>query len=127
MAKRRTVSLAPYRAQAQVIQLAPPRRRTSIRRVKHRRRRSSSAGGGSAKNVMLGLAIGGAALGFIEKSSFAASLPTLPVIGRTGSIALGIYFFNKNKPGLVRDIGCAAAVLAGYQLGHDGKISGEDG
>jgi hypothetical protein len=74
---------------------------------------------------MLGTtALGGAALGFIEKQW--PNAPTVPYIGRAGTIALGCWFFGgKSKPGLLRDIAIAGAVVAGYELGKFGKISGD--
>lgn len=75
---------------------------------------------------MFALGLGGAALGYIEKTF--PSIPTLPVIGRKGTIALACYYFSKGKGGhgLVRDIAIAASSIAGYELGSTGKISGHD-
>jgi hypothetical protein len=76
------------------------------------------------KNLM-GVAIGALALGFIEKQAF--NLPTLPVIGKKGTLAVGAYFLGgKNKPGLMRDICVAATVLAAHEFGEKGSISGDD-
>lgn len=74
---------------------------------------------------MIGSAIGGAALGFIEKSF--PNLPTVPLIGRKGTIAIACYMLHKRGTGggILRDVAIAAAVLAGYELGRDGKISGD--
>lgn len=69
-------------------------------------------------------AIGGAAFGFISKQ-FGDKLPTLPLLGRSGTIALAAYWFGKGKGGLVRDIAISAAVIAGYEIGTTGHISGE--
>lgn len=72
-----------------------------------------------------GTALGGAALGFIEKQW--PNAPTLPIIGRAGTIALAAYYFGgKQKPGLMRDIALSGAAVAGYELGKTGKISGDD-
>jgi len=73
-------------------------------------------------NQLIGHALGGAAFGLIEKTF--PTLPTLPVLGRAGTIALGCYFLGGTKPGLMRDIACAAAAIAGYELGNTNKISG---
>ena len=71
-----------------------------------------------------GTALGGAALGFVEKQW--PNAPTLPLLGRAGTIALAAYFFGgKSKPGLMRDIAIAGAVVAGYELGKTGKIAGD--
>lgn len=74
---------------------------------------------------MFSAAIGGAALGFIDKSL--PQLPTIPMLGRAGTIALGAYFFSRGKSGsgLIRDIALAASAVAGYQLGNQGHVSGD--
>lgn len=76
---------------------------------------------------MLGAAIGGAVFGFIEKTF--PTLPTLPILGRAGTVAVAGYFLAKRGGmggSIVRDTAMAAAVIAGYELGKDGKISGDD-
>lgn len=130
MAKRREnssmVSYQPaYRPPAPVIRIAAPRA-IQTRAPKRRTRARIGGGGTSLKNRMIAGAIGGAALGFIEKSGFAANLPTIPLIGRKGTIALAAYYLGGQKPGILQDIALAAAILAGNELGRDGKISGED-
>lgn len=78
---------------------------------------------------MIGAGIGGAAYGFIEKQ-WGAKIPTVPILGRAGTVAIACHFARKQggmfSSQLVRDIGMAAAVIAGYQLGSTGKISGDD-
>lgn len=73
---------------------------------------------------MVKVALGGAAIGMIEKSG--VNIPTVPMLGRVGSIAIAAYFFGGKKPGLLQDIALAGATLAGYELAKDGKISGDD-
>jgi len=131
MAKRRKtasiVSYSPpaYRAPAPVIRIAAPRA-IQTRAPKRRTRSRSGGGGKSLQNRMIGSAIGGFAVGFIEKSSFAAALPTIPIIGRKGTIAIAAYFFGGQRPGLLQDIAMAAAVLAGNELARDGRITGDE-
>ncbi len=78
---------------------------------------------------MIGAAVGGAVFGFIEKQ-WGAQIPTIPMIGRAGTVAVICHFMRKSggfgSSPMVRDVGMAAAVIAGYQLGSTGKISGED-
>jgi len=74
--------------------------------------------------MVMKVALGGAAFGLIEKMG--PTLPTLPVVGRAGTVAIAAYFFGGKKAGLARDICLAAATLAAYQLMHDGKIAGDD-
>lgn len=71
------------------------------------------------------VALGGAAFALIEKMG--PTIPTLPILGRAGSVAVAAYFFGgKSKAGIARDICLAASTLAAYQLMHDGKIAGDD-
>lgn len=125
MARRRTAT----RSRAIVLRApsAPNVIRVSAPRPakRHHRRRHGGGGGHSGVNALMSIALGGAAYGFIEKS-FGASIPTIPILGRAGTIAIGMHFLNKGRgSGLIRDIGIAAAVIAGYQLGSLGKISGD--
>lgn len=70
---------------------------------------------------MIGTAIGGVLYGFVEKSF--PTMPTLPLIGKSGTVALACYFLGGNNR-MIQDIGVAAAAIAGYSLGKEGKISG---
>lgn len=72
---------------------------------------------------LFNVAIGGAVLGFIEKSF--PTLPTLPLIGRAGTIALAAHYLGKGHP-ILQDAALAGAAVAGYELGKDGKVSGDD-
>jgi hypothetical protein len=123
---------------AQVIRVAAPRRRRTTamvvagpRKVVHHRRRSSAAGGSGGPltpNRMLGLGLGGLIFGYIEKT-WGDKIPTIPVIGRSGTIAALAYFASKQggfgHAGIVKDVGMAAAVITGYSFGKTGKVSGD--
>lgn len=52
-------------------------------------------------------------------------LPTVPLLGRSGTVAAAIYFIKPSSP-LLQDIGVAAAAIAGHSLGNTGTISGDD-
>jgi len=77
---------------------------------------------------MLGAGLGGAILGFVETKF--PTLPTVPLLGRSGTVALAAYLLNKQGMGggggIMRDVALAGAVVAGYELGKEGKIAGED-
>ncbi len=75
---------------------------------------------------LLGIALGGAIFGFAEKT-FGASIPQIPVLGRKGAITLAAYFMARNHMGgrLVRDVAISGASICGYELGKDGKVSGD--
>ncbi len=73
------------------------------------------------QNRMIGHAVGGFAVGFLEKSF--PTLPSLPIVGKKGAIAIGAYLLRNQSPILV-DVALAAAAISGYQLGSSGVISG---
>lgn len=77
---------------------------------------------------MIGAGIGGAVFGFIEKE-WGPKIPTIPILGRAGTVAVICHFMRKQGGAmggtLVRDVGMAAAVIAGYQMGSTGKITGD--
>jgi len=135
MAKRRKAQTTIVR-QVPVLSRGPApviRVQTSTPRApKAKRRRSRGRGksgshGGLSFNHMAATAFGGFAMGFINKSF--PSLPTLPIIGRSGTIALGAWFLAKHMgggtSGLLRDVAMAGAAVAGFELGTTGKVSGD--
>lgn len=70
--------------------------------------------------------LGGAAVSFLQKQF--PNLPSVPVVGKKGTIAIGSYFLAKRGGSLAhiaRDVCVAAAVLAGEELGRTGAISGD--
>jgi hypothetical protein len=72
---------------------------------------------------MIGHAVGGFAVGFIEKSF--PNLPSLPIVGKKGAIAIGAYLLRGQSPILV-DVALSAAAISGYQLGSTGTVTGDD-
>jgi len=122
----RIIKVPAARAAAPVIKVSAPRAPAKRRAP---RRRSGGGGhhsGGLNGRTMAGAALGGAALGFLEKQF--PTLPTIPLIGRKGTIAVIAYFVAKKGGSLAhiaRDVGIAAAAISGYELGGTGKISGD--
>jgi len=131
----RSKTMAGKTKAAQIIRYSPPRTAAPIiirsapraaPKKKHHRKKSHS-GGAVTQQSLISLALGGAVFGFIEKS-FGAQLPTLPIVGRAGSITIAAFFMAKGKAsGIMADVARAGAVLSGYQVGSTGKISGVDG
>jgi len=113
----------PVRAPAPIIRIAAPR----AIQPKKRHHRRSSVGGGITGKTIIAAGIGGAVLGFLEKTF--PTMPTVPVLGRAGTIALGAYFLSRRGGvgggQIMRDVALAGAVLAGYQLGKVGKVAGD--
>lgn len=80
---------------------------------------------GAASGSPIADAIGGALFGFAVKSGWVQKLPAIPLIGRTGTAAVLLHYWGKNGGGeIVRRSARAAAVIAGYQLGSTGTITG---
>lgn len=74
------------------------------------------------------VAAGGLVLGLVEKSGIADSLPTIPLLGKTGTLAAALYAWSRwggGKSRLWRDLAAGATAVAAYQLGKEGSISGE--
>jgi hypothetical protein len=133
MAKRKTATqsraiVVRERSPAPIIKVSAPRAAP----VKKGKRRRSHGGGhsrsiGSATGAMSAtksgsLALGGFIYGYIEKN--VPQVPTLPLIGKSGAIALIAYFMGGKNPGIIADIGNAASVIAGYSFGSTGRVSG---
>lgn len=53
------------------------------------------------------------------------NMPRVPGIGRSGTVALAVYFL-KPKSALLQDLGVAAAAIAGYSFGESGTVSGDE-
>lgn len=125
----RTIYTPAPRPAPQTIKVSMPRAMSAPAKRKGGKRRAGAKHGTGALTMQHMLAFGGAgaALGFIE-DKFGSSLPSIPVVGKKGALAILAYFAAKNGMGggIARDIAVAAAAVAGYQLGKEGKISGDD-
>lgn len=112
---------------------APPARRSSGGGGVRRRRRSGrrrgrgghsfSGGGGNIDKRIQHTALGGLAYGLLVKNW--PNMPRLPGIGRSGTVALAVYFL-KPRSQLLQDLGVAAAAIAGYSFGETGSVSGDE-
>lgn len=110
------------RAPAPIIKVTAPR--AAPKAKKHHRRRHSGASGGLTIQHLVAAGIGGYALGFIKKTF--TTLPSIPVLGTTGTIALGAYLLrNQLRTPIVRDVAMAAAAVAGNTLATTGSIQGD--
>lgn len=131
MAKAKT-RRAPSGSTIVVAPSAPVRRRSSsgIRRRKSsgkRRYRGNVGGGGGFLNGdRVGAIIGGFLLGMLDKNGTA--LPTVPFLGRAGTLGVGLYFAGKQfRMPIMVHASTAALAIASYQLGTTGKIAGVEG
>jgi hypothetical protein len=129
MARRRTATRTATRAGGEivVVNAAQPLARRSggggrRRRRSAPKRRGKSGNGGSIEKRLQNTALGGLAFGLLVKNF--PNLPTLPGVGRSGTVALAIYFLKpKNK--LLQDLGVASAAIAGYTFGETGTVAGD--
>lgn len=127
-ATRSTSVTRIVKAPAPIIRVSAPRASKPARR---RSRRSRSGGGtsvgGIISNESIQMAIGGALYGYAVKSGLVAKLPAIPVLGRTGTAAILLDYWSRHGGGQIAHRAArAAAAIAGYQLGHEGQISGDE-
>lgn len=98
------------------------RRRSGGGGRRRTRRRSSSKGAGGIQSRLQRTAIGGLGYGLLVKH--VPQLPRIPGIGRSGTVALAVYFLKPSSQ-LLQDIGIAAAAIAGASFGESGVVSGD--
>jgi hypothetical protein len=135
MAARRRTTTTARGSEIVVVNAGPPARASSggaIRRRRSsggggkRRRRRGGGGGGSERSIQTRLqnvALGGFGYGLLIKH-FGSQLPRLPVLGRSGTVALAVWFL-KPKSKWIQDVGIAAAAIAGASFGETGTVSGD--
>lgn len=115
-------SVQLVRAPAPVVRIQAPRPLAAPKRKARSRGKASSKVSASAVVPCL---VGGAVLGMVEKSG--VNIPTIPVLGRAGTLAVLAYFWSRNGGGAIAaQVACAAASVAGYQLAKSGKVEGDD-
>jgi hypothetical protein len=106
-------------------------RTTKVVKHKGKHRRHHHGGGlslgGLFSKQRMGIVAGALAFGFLEKQAMFQSLPSLPMIGKSGTIGLGAYLLsNGGRNKLADDIATAALVIAAHELGSTGTIVGQD-
>ena len=108
----------------ETINIQMPRQRavTTTKSKKGRKgHRVGSGGDNSMTNVLLYPAGAGLILAYIEKNS--VNVPTIPMLGRAGSLAIAAWWFRKHHKALVK-LASGFAAIAAYQWEHDGQIAG---
>jgi len=96
------------------------------------RRRSGGGGGGGAfglgaGSTIVAMGLAAAVIGLAENAGLLGKLPSVPLVGKKGLLAIGAYYYSRHGGGkLARDVALAAAALSGYELGKLGSISGDD-
>lgn len=105
-------------------------RQTKIVKAKHKRhhRHGGGVGGGLLNKTRLGIVIGAFAVGLLEKQAVFTSLPSLPLLGKTGTIGVAAYLLSGGGRNRLADEVCTAAfTLAAYQLASTGTVVGAEG
>jgi hypothetical protein len=93
----------------------------------HRHHGGGLSLGGLFSKQRMGIVAGALAFGFLEKQAMFQSLPSLPMIGKSGTIGLGAYLLsNGGRNKLADDIATAALVIAAHELGSTGTIVGDN-
>jgi hypothetical protein len=130
--RRRTAQRTSSGSEIVVVNAAPVARRSSGGGVRRRRSRGrkrsrssggSNGGGGNIQRRIQGVALGGLGYGLLIKNF--PTLPRLPGVGRSGTVALAVYFLKPTNR-ILQDIGIAAAAIAGASFGETGTVSGDD-
>lgn len=104
-----------------------PRAPTHLPKPKAKRRPGHARSGGDGGSITQ-FALGGAALALVEKSGI--DLPTIPLLGKKGTLGVVAWFIGKNSSGQTRRLALTVSkvvtAMAVYELVKDGKISGDD-
>jgi len=112
-AKARTSAIRIVKPQVVRVPAAPKK--------KGHRRHHSASGSGSEKH-RAGAIGASLVLGLLDKQG--TTFPTVPMLGRAGSLALACYFLRKKNP-MLNHAATGFASIAAYQFGRSGSISGE--
>lgn len=110
----------------ETINIQMPRQRavtTTKKSKKGSRRHHASSGDSSMLNTLGYPAGAGLILAYIEKNS--VNVPTVPMLGRAGTLAIASWYFRKHDKRLVK-LAAGFAAIAAYQWEHDGAIAGFD-
>lgn len=100
----------------------PRQRAVTAKKGKKGARRHSGSGGDNSMMTVLGYPAGaGLILAYIEKNS--VNVPTIPMLGRAGTLAIASWYFRKHDKRLVK-LASGFAAIAAYQWEHDGQIAG---
>lgn len=73
-----------------------------------------------------GAIIGAFVLGMLDKSG--TKVPTIPLLGRAGTLGVGAYYASKHMHmPMLNHAATGFLCIAAYEMGREGKVSGDDG
>ena len=107
----------------ETINIQMPRQRAVTTTTKKGKKggRRHAGGADSMTNVLLYPAGAGLILAYIEKNS--VNVPTIPMFGRAGTLAIASWWFRKHHKALVK-LASGFAAIAAYEWEKDGSIAG---
>ena len=127
MAKSKTMAITratfPQGARNQSITVRVPRPRaatTHHKKTKHHRKHGAQGG---FMDLVITPGVAGLILGYIDKGSLPFNVPTIPGLGRAGTLALACYYFRAKHKALPRLAGGFAAIAL-YEWEREGSIAG---
>jgi hypothetical protein len=123
--KSRALALRPFTMSAPK-PIVLKQTRTIVKHTKHKKRHHHAGGmRGLVDPARIGIVVGGAAVGFLQKQNL--NIPHLPVLGQAGTIGLAAYLLSDGGKNRIADEICTAALtVAAYELGSTGQIVGGD-
>jgi len=131
MAKKKTATATKTRTE--IIRMPAPKPQTIVVRqaagkaAPHHKPKRHHGGGGGGDSFMGTVgepALAGLVLGYINKNQ--PNFPTIPQLGRAGTLAAACWFFRKQHP-ILRKLAPGFAAIATYEWQMEGKIAGLDG
>jgi hypothetical protein len=112
-----TLAHAPPRSYAAPATIVRYRTKPA-KKTKHHRRKGALV---SSFTNLGAFALAGYLLGLLDKAG--TSIPTIPVLGKAGTLAIGLHFLGKGNK-LMSEASLAAAAIAGHEMGSLGAVSG---
>jgi hypothetical protein len=114
------IRVPPARPQTITVRAAAPATKTKTG-AKGKHHRGGRGGGGDFMSRVGEPALAGLVLGYIDKSG--TNVPTLPGIGRAGTLAIAAWFLRHQLP-MAGNLAPGFAAIALYEWQREGKISG---
>ena len=121
--KRSTASKTVTVKSTPIVVRAPSAPRKAPAKRRSSRRSGGFGGGDNFGRTVIACGLGGAAVGFIEKTF--PNLPSLTFLGKKGTIAAAAYLLRRQLP-YAKEVAISAAAISGYEFGKTGSISGAD-
>ena len=120
-ARTQSIVVRPVMPQAQARPIVI--REVKLPKVTKGHRRGRRPGGRSERDRMYPIGAG-LLLGFIDKQG--TTVPTIPMLGKAGTLALACFAWGKygHSP-LADDLATGFATIAAYEYGKEGTVSGD--